>query len=266
MITSIQPRSLLLVTAIGLILMRNAAPLQAQDAAPAPAPTAAAPAAPPKQEKKPAWVTTAALGLTLTRGNSKTLLVTGNILSERKWDQNEIRLGADGAYGEDHGTKNNESIHGFGQYNRLFTERFYGYFRVDALHDGIADVDYRVTIGPGVGYYFVKNTNTTFSAEMGPSYIIERQGGHNNDYLGLRIAERLEHKFNDRVRIWESVEYLPQVDRWGNYIVNSEIGVDTKMTTKLSLQVFAQDTYHSEPAEGREKNDLKLVAGVAYKF
>ena len=38
----------------------------------------------------------------------------------------------------------------------MFTDRFYGYARVDALHDGIADVEYRVTLSPGVSYYFAK--------------------------------------------------------------------------------------------------------------
>src|SRR5690242_5006192 len=95
---------------------------QAQPATP-PAPPAATdkPAAVP-EEKPPAWETSASLGLTLTRGNSKTLLATANILSERKWDHNELRLGADAAYGEDHDVKNTESLHGFGQYNRLITD------------------------------------------------------------------------------------------------------------------------------------------------
>jgi putative salt-induced outer membrane protein YdiY len=224
--------------------------------------------APPQEEKKPAWDTSAAVGVTLTRGNSQTLLVTGNILGDRKWDhdKNELRLGADATYGEDHNVKNAESEHGFGQYNRLFTERFYGYARVDALHDAIADVQYRVTLAPGVGYYIIKTTNTTFSAEFGPGYIFEEQGHHTHNYATLRFAERLEHKINDHVRLWESVEYLPEVDKFSNYIVNSEVGVDTTLTKKLSLKVFAQDTYHSEPAPDRQKNDLKMVTAIAYHF
>ena len=222
-----------------------------------------APAEPPK---KPAWDTSASIGVTLTRGNSKTLLVTGNVLSEKKWDKNEIRLGADATYGEDHDVKNSESLHGFGQYNRLITDRLFGYARVDALHDAIADVDYRVTLSPGVGYYFIKNDRTTLSGEIGPGVIFEKQGDRTHDYMTLRIAERLEHKLNDRVKLWESVEFLPQVDKFSNYIVNSEVGVDSSLTKKLSLKVFAQDTYHSEPAKGREKNDLKLVTAIGYHF
>jgi len=215
----------------------------------------------------PPWDISAAAGLTLTRGNSKTLLTTANLTGAKKWDQNELGLGVDGAYGENDNVKNVESLHGFGQYNRLFTERFFGYLRVEGLHDGIADINYRLSVGPGVGYYFIKNTNTTLRAEVGPGYIYERDGdGTTHSYMSLRLAERFDQKLSATAKLWESVEILPQVDKFSNYIINSEIGVEAAMTTKLSLQTYLQDTYHSEPTAGRQKNDLKLVAGVKYKF
>ena len=133
---------------------------------------AAAPAPPPA----PKWEKSAALGLTLTEGNSDTLLVTGNLLASRKGERNELAFGVDGTYGENNDVKNNETLHGFGQYNRLFTDRFYGYARLDGLHDAIADVEYRFTFSPGVGYYFIKNDQTRLSAEIGPGYIYEKQG------------------------------------------------------------------------------------------
>ena len=220
--------------------------------------------APPKS---PPWDASAAAGLTLTRGNSKTLLFTANIAAAKKWDQNELGLGADGVYGENDSVKNAESLHGFGQYNRLFGERIFAYLRVDGLHDAIADIDYRITVGPGAGYYFIKTTNTMLRAEIGPGYIYEKDGdGTSRSYMTLRLAERFEHKLNDHAKIWEMVEYLPQVDRFGNYIVNAEIGVETTMTKKLNLVAYVQDTYHSEPADGRLKNDVKLVSAIKYKF
>src|SRR3954467_14948746 len=44
----------------------------------------------------PPWDVSAAAGLTLTRGNSKTLLFTANLQGAKKWDQNELGLGIDG--------------------------------------------------------------------------------------------------------------------------------------------------------------------------
>ena len=46
----------------------------------------------------------------------------------------------------------------------------------------------------------------------------------------------------------------------------AELGVESGLTKQVSLRVYLQDTYDNEPAPGREKNDFKLIAGVAYKF
>ena len=67
-------------------------------------------------------------------------------------------------------------------------------------------------------------------------------------------------------RIWQSVEYLPKVDEFGNYVLNAELGLEAALTEKLSLNTFVQDTYRSEPAAGREENDLKWVTGIKYRF
>lgn len=225
-----------------------AAPALAQDAAP----------------KK--WESSAALGATVTKGNSDTLLFNANVQSTRKWDKNVLQLGADGAYGENQSIKNTEVFHAFTQFNRLFTDHVFGYLRADGMHDSIADVDYRFTVSPGVGYYFIKNERMTLSGEVGPGFITEKVGGIRKDYLSLRVAERFDYKINDRAKLWQTAEWLPQVDDLNNYIINAEIGVDTKITTNLSLRVVLQDTYDNEPAANRKKNDLKLIAGVAYSF
>ena len=163
--------------------------------------------------------------------------------------------------------KNVDTEHAFGQYNDLFTERFYGYARAEGLHDGIADLQYRVTIGPGVGYYFLKETNTTFAGEFGSSYVTQRLGDVDNNYATLRLAERFEHKFkNYGARVWQNAEILPQVDKFENYIVNAEIGIEAALNAHFSLKTFLDDNFNNQPASGREKNDIKLVSGISYKF
>jgi putative salt-induced outer membrane protein YdiY len=212
------------------------------------------------------WITSAAFGLSLAKGNTDNMLMNGNLLSSRKWDRNELDLGTDGTYGETDGVRTAGNVHGFGQYNRLFSERCFGLLRVDAVNDAVADVDYRVTVSPGVGYYFIKNPNTFLRGEAGPGFVFERVGGVSDSYVTLRLAERFETKLNDTVKLWQSLEFLPAVDDFSSYVINAEIGIDTSLTKKLSLRTFLQDTYDSTPAPGLKKNDLKLVVGIAYKF
>jgi putative salt-induced outer membrane protein len=240
----------------GLVLISavSAFPQGAQDAA--------QPSQPPAK-----WEKSAALGFTLTRGNSDTLLGTASILATRKAGRNEINLGADATYGETEDVKNAESLHGFGQYNRLITERFFGYARIEGLHDGVADIKYRFIFSPGAGYYFLKTTNMGLRAEVGPGFIYEKLDHKDpKGYLTLRLAERYDQKISDRLKVWQFAEILPQVDKWENYIINAEVGLDTSITAKLSLRTFLQDTFNSRPAPGRKKNDLKLVTAIAYKF
>ncbi|MGN6642967.1 MAG: DUF481 domain-containing protein [Verrucomicrobiota bacterium] len=219
---------------------------------------------------EPKWVSSAALGLTITQGNSETSLGTASVTSSKKWDQNEVALGADAAYGkskingEDETTA--ESVHGFAQYNRLFTERAYGYARLDALHDGVADVDYRLTLGPGAGYYFIKEPRMDLSAEAGPSFITEKVAGDVDNYLALRLGEKFNYKISDRARLWQTAELLPQVDDFSNYILNLELGIEADLTKSFSLRSFIQDSYDNQPAPGRKSNDLKWVTAIAYKF
>jgi putative salt-induced outer membrane protein YdiY len=219
--------------------------------------------------KPPKWDVSVAAGLTYTSGNSKTLLATANGLAVRKWDEgkNEIDLGADGAYGKNDEVVNANQAHGFIQYNRLFTERFYGYLRVDGLYNPISGIKYRITVSPGVGYYFIKGTNTMLRGEIGPGYLWQDNTDNTwNHYATLRFAERFEQKISAVAKFYEGVEFLPQVDDWSNYIINGTVGVETLMTKKTSLLAYLQDTYHSQPVDGLLKNDLKVVAAVKYTF
>jgi putative salt-induced outer membrane protein YdiY len=230
-----------------------------------------APAAtPPEPPKK--WDTSAAAGLTLTRGNSDTLLVTLGLDSKRKWEKDEVLLGVTGGYGESKvngvNTKNTEFIQGFGQYNHLFTDRFYGSMRVDGQDDQIAGIEYRFKVSPLAGYYLIKETNMSLAVEGGPSLIMEHLKGQPcANYWAARLAERFEYQLTKSTKVWESLEYLPKVDDWSqNYLVNFEAGIDTAINKHWSLRVVFQDQYASQPAPGREKNDLRLIAGTAYKF
>ena len=238
--------------------------IDAATIAPSLAPTL--PVIPDKLPAHPEWKSSASLGLTVAKGNTDTLLVNGQIASEKITKHNEFTVGLEGGYGDQNTVKNIESLHGYGQWNHLFTPRLFSYLRADGLHDGISELDYRYTLSPGVGYYFVKNTNTTFAAEAGPGVVFERLGGIDDTYATLRVGERYEHKFNPRTRFWETIEVLPEVDKWQKYIANAEVGIEAAITKTLSLKTYVQDNYVNRPALDRHNNDIKLVSGISVKF
>ena len=228
----------------------------------------AAPAAPDTNT----WVTTAAAAAALTRGNSENFLVTLSLDTKRKWEKDEVALGVSGGYGDTTAnnayTKNTEFLQGYGQYNRLFTERFYGGLRLDGQYDGIAGVDYRFRITPLAGYYFIKDDKMTLAGEVGPSEVFEKLKGQTADsHTAIRFCERFDYKLTDSTKVWQNFSYSPQIDDWSkNYLMTFEAGIDTTISKHLSLRVVFQDMYASRPAAGKKQNDMRLMAGASYKF
>lgn len=215
----------------------------------------------------PHWDGTVTLGLTATAGNVNSVLFTSKIATEKKTRKDDILLGADGAYGSADSVKSAESLHGDAQENHIFIDdKWYGYGRGDALHDAIQDVSYRFQTGVGGGYYFIKDKQTTLSSEAGPGFEAEKLDDEYHNYPTARVAENFEHKIDDHARVWENVEVIPPLIDPEAFLVNAEVGVETPLTHKLSLQTYLQDNFANEPASGYKDNDLKLVSGLVLKF
>ncbi|MCX7721616.1 MAG: DUF481 domain-containing protein [Verrucomicrobiae bacterium] len=218
------------------------------------------------EPKKGKWESEVALGLTLTSGNRETWLLTGDARTQRKKPPTEWSFGLNASYGETEDVKSTELLRGYGQGNRLWGEYWFLYARGDGLHNDITGVDYRFAVGPGLGRYLLKRSRTSLSVEAGATFVWERVSSAANDYVAVRFAERFEHKFNDRARVWHSVEWLPAVDDWSDYVLTAEAGVDSALSKLLSMRVYVQDIYDSEPALGRKPNDLRLVSALVVKF
>lgn len=233
--------------------------------------TTNAPAAPPKPPSP--WHTTASVNAAVSRGNAETLLMGAALNSLRKWDKNEIALGADATYGSNSDPttrKETTTAQNYGlyaQYNRMMGDRTYLGLRSDARQDRIASIDYRATVAPAFGYYAISNDRLKLKLESGPAFIFERLNGSGTDnYLTLRLAEEVQWKINDRASIVQGMEYLPQVSDFGNFVMNFNLGLSTKITERASATITFQDFYRSVPAPGRRENDLRLMAGISYSF
>jgi putative salt-induced outer membrane protein YdiY len=121
-------------------------------------------------------------------------------------------------------------------------------------------------VGPGVGRYFLMSNTQKLSGEIGPTYIRQKLAGETDGTLALRVAERYELKVSTTASLWESVEYLPASDDFGNYLLNAEVGAEAAMNTKLNLRLVVQDKFNSDPAPGKDDNDLILIGGLSYKL
>lgn len=216
--------------------------------------------------KKSVAVNTAALGFALTDGNRDTLLLTVDVDRFVKAPSHEWLFGGRAAYGEVENARNQQLLRGYGQYNHLFNTNWFAYGRLEGLHDGMADLLYRVTATPGAGFFVLHQPRGFWNFEAGPGLVHERFEDRSGEFLTARLADRFEHRLNDRARVWHWAEYLPDTGDFNDFVVNAEVGAEVAISRALSLRSTVVNTYRSEPAAGRKNNDLKLITGVSVRF
>ena len=229
------------------------------------------------------WTTALNAGLTMTDGNSETMAANVGLTTEGVKDGlGSVIAGADFNYGEstvsstatDPATGESvvteteettvENAKAFVNVKKTLSAKTFAYLDGSVLYDDVALIDYRATLGPGLGFYLVKNDKRQLSLEAGPSYVWEKVDGASNDYLALRFAERYSCQATKTAKLVQSLEYLPEAEDFDNYLLTAEVGVEAAMNDHLSLRIVLQDKYDSTPAPGAERNDLSLIAGLGF--
>jgi len=211
------------------------------------------------------WEVIGSLGLSLSSGNIDNALFSGDLTAARKWGENELILVGDFIYAETDSLLTNEYFHAGAKYNRELAGPSYMGALVDAVHDDIAKLDYRLTVSPFYGYKLIDNGATTLSIEGGPTYTFEDQFGVERDFAGIRIAELFEHQLSAKSKIWQSFEWLPEIEEFSNYLLKFELGASTQLTDKWGLKSFLRGTYDSDLASDTlEDTDWALITALSY--
>ncbi len=216
------------------------------------------------------WESTVAAGLNIASGNSETLAANASINAEKSGDVHEIRLGAEGNFGEstvneidETTTQNAKAI---AVYKRKF-EAFFLYSDNSLFHDKIADIDSRLIVGVGVGRRLMETDNIKFDIELGWAYINEELANTpGDDYVAARFSARHDQKLSENSKLWLTAEYLPNIDDFDDYLLNGEAGLEAALNSALSLRIVLQDRYDNTVPDDRERNDLSLISSVVYKL
>lgn len=218
------------------------------------------PCAPKKKTGE--WVSSAALGFSLTEGNSDTMLVNLDAGTELEKDSNIWNLSGTLRVGEQDNETTQRLYQGNASIKHLLDDRLYAGFGLTALRDEIADIDYRTFLNPSMGYFLIKNSDYRLNVEAGPSYVFEKVAGVKDDYLSPRVANRFEWQISCTSKFYQSAEILLDVNDSENTLVNGEVGIEAALNTQLALVLAVKDSYDNQPAPGRENNDIAVISAL----
>ena len=230
------------------------------------APPSAAEVAAVEKIKSP-WKADIALGGNFNRGNTDSSLFNLRATGVRETESDRLTLVASGDLGETGGERSAEKASGSANYRRAIHERLYWMLNFAGEYDALANLDYRLTLSPGLGYYFFKNEDMELSLEGGPAYVLEQFRDQDpNSTIRGRLAQEFIYRLNSRVRLFQNAELLSNFERLEDWILTAELGVETSLTDRLALRLTGRDRYANQPAPGREKNDISVIGLLVYKF
>jgi putative salt-induced outer membrane protein YdiY len=229
---------------------------------------AAAPACVEPAKDPSIWDKSVLFGLNYTDGNTKTTNINLGGKVARDYENNAWRFQADYNYGaaadnaNDPRVENKNNFRAVGDYRRILENDWFAGGGTAFAHDEIADLKYRVIVSPSAGRYLIRDENTKFSLEAGPSYVWEKLGEVDSNFAAARVADRLELTLTPTSKIYQFFEYLISFDDASQYLFNAEIGIESALNSYLSLVLSVKDYYINQPAEGNVPNDVVTITAL----
>ena len=222
-----------------------------------------------KVTPKGEWVRQLSAGLILTSGNNDTLTVSGGISAEKETDSDKFKAFLNGAYGETNDTKNTEFIRAGVGYQKDISKFTYWYAAIGADHDEVAGLDFRLSVGPGVGFHLVKTDNMELNVETGLAYYHEKYKfatTTSEDSLRARLGESFTYKFAQGAKFYQTAEVASDVSDTDNYIFNFEAGIESTLTDNLKVRLSFLDRYVNTPPAGLDENDIQITSSIVLGF
>ncbi|CAM3961874.1 DUF481 domain-containing protein [Arcobacter cloacae] len=150
-------------------------------------------------------------------------------------------------------------------YHHMLSNKVYSYIGANYVKDQFSDYDYRLNIGPGIGYKFFEDEVQTLDIQGGLDYAFDKYSDSTKDeYIAPRSEINYRYKINENLEFKQMLNYLISLEDSEKYFISSESSLAVKMTKNLSLGVsYRLD--HINKTE-KEKTDRKFLTSLIMDF
>ncbi len=211
------------------------------------------------------WKSSLSLGATFKDGNTDKELYTMNLKGDRYAPKSDWVNSLYGEYGKTEGAQTEGQLRGQSNYRYKFdSENFYGGVFAEGYHDALKDINYRLKLGPNVGYYFINHKAVKLDGSFGVNYVHETNSDGNDDHAEWRVAGNYVQTLSETASLYANAEYSSSVDDSKDGTGLFVVGAKSKMNEKLSLFLEVREEYDNLPVSGRERVDTTVVAGLTY--
>jgi hypothetical protein len=220
------------------------------------------------------WRGEALMNGLLTRGSSRRLNLGPEFQLKRDWERVRLSFAGKYFYGRERSLETgivsttDDFGAGYVKFERDATGKLYTEAKLDVLHDGLADLSYRLTPTAGLGYRWSERPNFRFYTETGIAYEYERyETAGSRDFWGPSLAYGLEWNLAEPVKLLNTARYLPSFSNWtGDYVVDAAGSVRFSIWRGMFMECGAEYYYDNTPAPGAPKGYFRLIIGPGWSF
>lgn len=150
-------------------------------------------------------------------------------------------------------------------YNHMINERLYSYMGINYIKDELSDYDYRLDIGPGLGYKIINDDIQFLDIQGGLDYAYDRYKiGTKDNYLAGKTELNYKYKFSENLEFKQMLSYLGSFEDSEKYFIVSDSSLEVNMTKNLSLGVSYNLDYTNQTE--KEKLDKKFLTSLIVDF
>lgn len=215
------------------------------------------------------WSGTGTVGVSGANGNAKTFTFTAGAAVARvtNTDKTSLTFSAIKASALANGltSETAEAVRGGIAYDHNLTPRLFASVFNDYEYDKFQSLDLRTTFGGGGGLHVIKNERSKLDLALGGDYNHSSfSTGLKRDLAELEWGDDYNLKFNSRTSLVQSFRMFNDLTETGNFRVNGDLSLSTKLTKWLTWNLSLSDRFLSDPVPGRKTNDWLYTTGVGF--
>lgn len=210
-------------------------------------------------------------GLASAQGNAQTTSFNVSLATARTSPRDKISVTITSLYARSNTTgvtlTTANAIRGGIRYDMNIRKRLFGFGSTDLEYDQFQGLDLRFVPAAGLGFHWVKTDRTRFDLFGGGALNREFYINDVNRTSGEAVlGEELFYQLVEAVHLDHKTVFYPNLTETGEYRVNLDNALVTKLSNWLSWQLSLSDRLISNPIPGKKKNDLLFTTGLRFTF
>jgi putative salt-induced outer membrane protein len=222
------------------------------------------------------WAGNATFGFAGTSGNADTMALTlgTNATRVTRGDKTAVYFNAVRAsalVGRVSATTA-QAVRGGWAYSRNLTSNLFVNTFNDYENDRFQSLDLRFVLGGGFGYIAWKGERGRLDVLGGGAFNRESFAANEQRPAFIRrsgeayFGDDFTWKMNSITSVYQNLRVFPNVSTGGEYRLNFDSGVTSKLLRWLTWNAAISNRYLSNPAPGRQQNDILYTTGLGITF